>query len=153
MANQIPHSYTGYGDETDDTGNVTSAGTKLIIGPEKAKDANEEWVNPKEVADAIDKLKDVLTGTSGGITRIKSALENVAVDADGNMLSVEDATMEPVIEESAESLNQIGPALEPEFDEILANAQKMHDEKQQEFNQEKEQEIKEYPGVTKVVQS
>lgn len=39
------------------------------------------------------------------VENVQKALRNVSVDADGNMLSVEDATMEPVINEAADCLS------------------------------------------------
>lgn len=149
MANETPKTYKGYGDEKDANGNVTSAGTKLII-TKTAADANN-YVNPSEVKSALEELRDSMNGSNGGITRVQKALQNVAVDADGHMLSVEDATMHPTIEAVADSLSQASTSIDSLVSEIQEFAEKAHDNKQIEYNQQAEAEVRGTAGVTRVV--
>ncbi len=148
MANETPKTYIGYGDEKDANGNVISSGTKIIV-QKRAEDANN-YVNPQEVKAALEKLKDAMNGSDGGITRVKNQLENVAVDADGHMLSVEDATMQGPIEQVAASLSQASTSIEQLSADIQDFAEKAHDNKQIEYNQAAEAEVRGTAGVTRV---
>ncbi len=136
---EVPHNYSGIGYKKDKDGNDTAEET-VVAGPEPAKNANS-YVDPAKVAEAIQNLKDVTVGEDGNITAIKTKVETVAVDADGSMLSVEDATMEPIISDLAGQIGGIGASLEPGFEEIQDFAQKEHDKKQLEYNEEKKAEM------------
>ena len=148
MANETPKTYLGYGDDKDANGNVISSGTKLIVQG-TAEDANN-YVNPADVKAALAKLKDSMNGANGGLTRVKQQLENVAMDADGHMLSVEDATMQGPIEKAASEISGASQSIEKLTEEIQDFAQKTHDNKQIEYNQAKEAEIRGTAGVTRV---
>lgn len=151
MANITPKTYVGYGNETDpNTGNVISVGTKEIVRG-TATDANT-YVDPEEVKGACEELKEAMNGSSGGITRIKNQLKNVSVDADGHMLQIEDATMEPLISATADSLDETSSAIEDLVTDIIDYAQKEHDNKQEEYNENKKNEISGTYGVTSVVE-
>ena len=149
MANEIPKTYNGYGDDKDANGNIISSGTKLII-TKTAEDANN-YVNPSDVKKALRDLKDSMNGSNGGITRVQKALQNVAVDADGHMLSVEDATMYPTIEAIASGLSQASTSIDKLVAEVQDFAEKEHDKKQIEYNQQAEAEVRGTAGVTRVV--
>lgn len=151
MAKITPKTYVGYGDETDPTtGNVISAGTKEIVRG-TATDANT-YVDPEEVKSACEELKEAMNGSGGGITKVKNQLKNVSVDADGNMLQIEDATMQPLISATADSLGQASSSVEDLITDIIDYAQKEHDNKQIEYNENKKNEISGTYGVTSVVE-
>ena len=123
-----PMTFEGIGDKVDEKGNVIEANVVLVT--KTADDANS-YVNPGDVASAV---ADLDATVSKGLEQIRGRLKNVAVDADGNMLSVEDATMEPVINEAAESLDTIMPSLEAGFQDIIDFAVGEHNKKQLEYN-------------------
>jgi hypothetical protein len=147
MASQVPHTYTGYGPKYDTDGKTVIG--EQVITSKTAEDANS-YVDPTKVADAVKTLKDTV---QKGIDDIQNKLRNVAVDANGNMLKVEDATMEPIINEAADSLGQIVPSLSSTFDDIITFAQTEHDKKQIEYNKAAEDAVKGTAGVTRVEQS
>jgi len=136
---EVPHQYSGIGYKKDDKGQETSEEV-VVAGPEPAEDANS-YVDPAKVKEAIEKLKNATVGEDGNITKIKQRVESVSVDANGSMLSVEDATMEPVIVDLAGQIGGIGASLEPGFDDIQQFAQDEHDKKQREYNEAKEGEM------------
>jgi predicted lipoprotein len=147
MASQVPHTYTGYGPKYDTDGKTVIG--EQVITSKTAQDANT-YVNPAEVKAAVDKLR---TTVKTNVDNIKSKLQNVAVSANGEMLQVEDHTMEPIINEAANSLGQIGPGLESTFNDIVTFAETEHDKKQIEYNQAAEAEVRGTAGVTRVEQS
>ena len=125
-----PITFTGYGDEYDEKGNIISHNTKVITS-KTGEDANS-YVDPGKVAAAV---IDLDTTVAAGIDEIKGKLKNVSVGADGKMLMVEDVTMKPVINEAADSLDTIMPSLESGFQEIIDFAVGEHNKKQLEYNQ------------------
>ena len=145
MAAEVPHQYSGIGYKKDKDGKETTEEV-VVAGPEPAQDANS-YVDPAKVKAAIDKLRDVTVGAEGNITAIQKKVENVSVDANGSMLSVEDATMEPIIADLAGQIGGIGASLEPGFGDIQQFAQDEHDKKQREYNSEKESEMKTKNGA------
>lgn len=147
MALEMPHTYTGYGNQYDSSGNVTA--TNVVITSQTAQDANS-YVNPSEVTKAVDDLKSTLKTS---IDDIQGKLRNVSVDANGNMLKVEDATMEPIINAAADSLDQIMPSLTSTLDDIITFANTEHDKKQKEFNDAAESAVRNTSGVISVQMS
>ena len=147
MAGQMPHTYTGYGPKYDTDGKTVIG--EQVITSKTAEDANS-YVDPAKVKSAVDDLKNSI---KTGIDDIQNKLRTVSVDANGNMLKIEDATMEPIINEAADSLNQIMPSLSSTFDEVVAFAQTEHDKKQIEYNKAAEEAVRGTAGVTRVEQS
>lgn len=147
MASQMPHTYTGYGPKYDTDGK-TVIGEQVIVS-KTAQDANT-YVNPADVKNAVEQLR---TTIKTSVDNIQSKLQNVAVDANGKMLKVEDSTMEPIINEAANSLGQIMPGLASTLDDIVSFAESEHDKKQIEYNQEAEAAVRGTAGVTRVEQS
>ncbi len=88
--------------ETAADGTTTTKTEDVKSSPITAENAKETYADPEAVSNAIKHVNAVLKEE---VENVQKALRNVSVDADGNMLSVEDATMEPVINEAADSLS------------------------------------------------
>ena len=85
----------------DSEGNVTRVNN--VSCTKSAADA-KAYIDPAEVQRAIDEL---LKAFEDNIKKIQKAILNVSVDAGGQMLSVRDATMEPVLQSYASGLDEI----------------------------------------------
>lgn len=88
--------------ETATDGTATTKTEEIKSSPITAENAKETYADPEAVSNAIKHVNAVLKEE---VENVQKALRNVSVDADGNMLSVEDATMEPVINEAADCLS------------------------------------------------
>lgn len=145
---KTPITYTGYvavkDAEGKDTGNTTPGPTAT------GKDANSH-VDPQAVKKALDNLQDAVCGEKGGITKIQKSLTSVSAEANGDMLLVDDATMEPIINGAAESLNSISTEIETLVDDIQTFAQKEHDDKQDEWNRDAYDSLKARSDVKRVI--
>ena len=120
----------------DSEGNTTRVNN--VSYTVSAADA-KAYIDPTAVQKAIDEL---LKAFEDNIKKIQKAILNVSVDAGGQMLSVRDATMEPVLESYASGLDEVtslvasgieGANGEPGIYEMAVN---YYNQKQEEYNQE-----------------
>ena len=119
--------------ETATDGTTTTKTEEVKSSPITAENAKEKYADPEAVSKAIKHVNDVLKEE---VKNVQKALRNVSVDADGSMLSVEDATMEPVINEAANCISGgIEKLNEQLIDEIYDPIVSKFNIKQREYNE------------------
>lgn len=135
---------TGSRNILDSEGNITRVNN--VSCTVSAADA-KEYIDPAEVKKAIDEL---LKAFEDNIKKIQKAILNVSVDAGGQMLSVRDATMEPVLQSYASGLDEIPLLVTSGIEEgvgeelgIYDKAVKYYNDKQTVYNGKAEEKARE----------
>lgn len=136
--------YTATGTKTETQtatdGSTTTKTVEVTSSPITAESAKETYADPDAVKNAIDNINKVLKEE---VENVQSALRNVSVDADGNMLSVNDATMEPIINQAADSLSGGLENVSNQFtEEIYEPIVSEFNNKQREYNETAESNAK-----------
>ncbi len=136
--------YTATGTKTETQtaadGTTTTKTVEVTSSPITAESAKETYADPDAVKNAIDNINKVLKEE---VENVQSALRNVSVDADGNMLSVNDATMEPIINQAADSLSGGFENVSNQFtEEIYEPIVSEFNNKQREYNETAESNAK-----------
>lgn len=110
-----------------------------------AIDANE-YINPEEVQAAID---NVISVTSEEMSKVSSALQKVAPDADSAII-VQGAKMTQAIEETCTAVTGLPTSFGDSISNMYTIALAEHDRLQQEENDEARNTAQSTPGVVRV---
>ena len=124
-----PNTYAGY----DEDGN-------RVTEPITAADASTEYINPEAVRSAIDNVRNVV---DEGFKNIGKAIANISCGQE--TLSVEDKTMQPIIDEVAEQIaggdGDVAPLaiqMEESLEVVYETACDVHDDFQKQLNKQAE---------------
>lgn len=96
-----------------------------------AKDASALDINPEEVKATCDKITKV---AKEHFDKIGDAISKVQCGKEA--LSVQDTTMQPVLEETGKAIKEMVKNISPYLEDAQAQAMEMHDMKQQQYNDE-----------------